>query len=412
MSCNPSAQNLSEAPDKSPRSSGTEGYVLPLILVLALVGTLLGLCRLTLFRQQCTLRFDRQREIERILATRSALRWLAVQPLPPATAQKFIYGINSSRQIRVEVRPVDPIYPKPGYANHLNISSGNFNVLDVEISSAEFGMNPQPFYDEQINSWTMQIGSTGETGKVGYARILMTNSWQDDPWGRRYWVKPESFNLGVNPEEESTPGDVFRLRLEPFNSGSGNPAIWIEHAPMGNQSETVVKYRNSEGQEHVCTGAGLPLGKAKLTDAKGVQLAGNSLVMFYMYPHLELGNPNAYQYNFGDPYLLPDDVAESFRGQALYLTLEVESFSPQQDENTFRWIRVDPAYEYEVALEWQTPNFDKSTATEEERNAGVRITNEVATVAHVFVEADEYSEFGFNSVTFTYDSHGTGHRGR
>ena len=44
------------------------GLILTVLLVAA-IGILLGLGRLAMFRDQCVRRFDRQREIERMLAT-------------------------------------------------------------------------------------------------------------------------------------------------------------------------------------------------------------------------------------------------------------------------------------------------------------------------------------------------------
>lgn len=403
MSCNPSVQNLSEAPDKSPRSSGTEGYVLPLILVLALVGILLGIGRLALFRHQCTLRFDRQREIERILATRSALRWLGTQLSPPEQPTNFTYTAGSGRVIGVQIRPAESIYPNPTNLNHFSIRAGRTR-LDLPGVSAEHSNDSMEadFMDGvggQIK--IMRIGSAGvdSTGHVGRVMLDMDGegSWLDDVYGRRYWVAPDDVNRGAT----NGPGDMLRMAITPTGksfSDPNTPAIWIEHEPTNNQDNVATSIWARDG-----TGMVTNLFSAWVvySKGKGLQLAGSSVTLFDWADLSAGSNTNVNpvgEYNFTHgTYELPAEVMDAFRAEdgdpeELRVTLEVEACSTVAQDNSFLWIRVDPAYEYEVLLDWELPK-------------GMGSTTDVATVIHLRPATRRAP-----GASFTYDSHGVQQR--
>ena len=360
---------------------GSEGYVLPLVLAVALVGVLLGLGRLAAFQYQCKIRFDRQREIERILATRSALRWLELQHPPPLTSVILTNITESDREIRIQVDPVPPIYPAPG-SGHLDIRTGNIDAPHVR-TSADPDMTVE-IIGGVNQPYDLRIGSQGTTGHTGFVAIDMPNikaNWRDDVYGRRYWIQPQN----VNPNEGST-GDVFRLWITPLNGdphASNMPAIGIEQRPtVGGNSETRMLYRLA-GDESTNQIGGV-YSHAR-TDAKGFQLAADKITFLRW---IEIANFGKYE--LGGSYLLPAALMEAFHGQEITLTLEVASMREVAGDNSFRWIRVDPAYEYTLTLIWPRP--------------GASDASEVATVVHLRPFDEEMSEVG---KAYTYDSHGT-----
>jgi hypothetical protein len=122
---------------------------------------------------------------------------------------------------------------------------------------------------------------------------------------------------------------------------------------------------------------------------KGIQLAGSTLTLFRW---IQPSGPLFGAYGFYSTLSLPDALAAAFHDVDLRLTLEVESRLPEAKKNTFRWIRVDPAYEFEIELAWNVPH---STS---------RVTN-IATVVHLRPYDADLGEAG---KAYTYDTHGTG----
>jgi hypothetical protein len=210
------------------RADRRGGYVIPLILIVAVIGVLFGIGRLTMFRVQAQIRIDRQFELEKILATRSGLNWLASmvggnRPVVPTVPANFIYQIREP--IGVEVRPAKWIYPSN--FNHLDLQRGVTNgLVDIQLSSTA---NMHPYFSPaaNLNFGLAQLffDSAGiEAGERGRIEISMPDLglWTDDPTGRRYWF------------EIAQPGDLIRFALTPigqaFNHTNhlGGAAIWIE----------------------------------------------------------------------------------------------------------------------------------------------------------------------------------------
>lgn len=123
---------------------------------------------------------------------------------------------------------------------------------------------------------------------------------------------------------------------------------------------------------------------------KGLQLADTSLSLFsWTQPAGPFG-----KYDFLFTTTLSDSFVETyFTDTDLRLTLEVESVRPIASDNRFRWIKVNPAYEFEIQLGWQ--------------QRGGRHTNEVSTVVHLLPPDHDHGESG---KAYTYDTHGTAAR--
>jgi len=369
---------------KRTSASGKSGYILPIIMVAALIGILFGLGRLAMFRYQCQLRFDRQHALDRVMATRSALVWLENEPQPPNEETNFVYQAGNGRLVDVTVRPVPSIYPAPG-SDHLNIYAGLTNAPNVTYSATSPEMLPGYVVGED-QDLVLKIGSSGtsSTGHVGRVFIDMVDlgSWQDDVYGRRYWLEPEAINAGDNG------GDIYRFYLSPVGADpadTNTAAIWIEQVPDSAASAITVVWIRSPGE--LSDRLTLPV-----TDApqfgKGIQLSGNNVTLFrWIQPAGPFG-----VYGFYSTVSLPAALAETFQNVDLRLTLEVESVRPDALKNTFRWIRVDPAYEFEIELAWDLPH------------SSARVTN-LATVVHL--RPSDPDDSSVEGKAFTYDTHGT-----
>jgi hypothetical protein len=380
---------------------GKEGYILPLVLVAALIGVLFGFGRLMMFRFQTQIRLDRQFEIDRVLATRSGMHWLRYTSQhdydPPTNATTFTYITGNRRIVGVEVRPVDPIYPAD--PNDLDLQKGKTQGLEnVILWSTDDSMEPE-FIERvsDLGTHQVRIGSSGTNsiGHLGRIEIDMeTKSWLNDPFGRRYWTIPGNVNFERAP---GATGDIFRLILTPFGQSfeDCDAAIWIEQAPVGNNDEQTIVLHYKYNGNHYVSNHDM---RSDYVHGKGMQLAGSKATLFAW---RQPGGPHG-SYTFAETYDLPSELISSFTNASanLRLTLEVEARNPdEQDdpddkENTFQLLRVDRPFEYEVLLSWS------------ENGAPDQEWSEIATYVH-------FSPSYFGSVIErfnTYDTHGTERR--
>jgi hypothetical protein len=363
------------------------GYVLPAVLIVALIALLFGFGRLLLFRYQCEIRFDRQREIDRKLAVRSALRWLENQyppPLPSIT-NEFVYIDSNGRSIDVTVRPQPSIYPAPDRDDHFKISDCS-SIEDVpshvSVESTHPDMAPtsingvnQP-YDLRIGSADRGV-SSGEVGRI-FIDMEGLGSWLNDTYGRRYWVEPQNVNAAG--------ADITRFCLTPIEESfaDNSAAIWVEQTQNASSISVLLKTRDEQGNVSILATNDVEENEY----SRGIQLAGGMISFFHWY---EPGGSPFGEYVFHGSYDLPEDVISSFENRDVRLTLEVEAHGTADSDNSFRWIRVDPAYEFDVLLEWDSRIF-----------AGR--TQEVATVVHLKPKRGR----GDDGKAFTYDTHDVG----
>lgn len=365
-----------------------DGFAVPLILVLALVGVLFGIGRLATFRYQCQMRFDRQQELERVMATRSALRWLATRPNPPLSSTNFNYSAAADRQIGVQIFPVSPIYPAPGNSEHLNITNNHAGDSEQVVMVPTTGeMAPQFTYS--TNGYpVLEMGSAGTntTGQVAKVEIQMeSGSWLNDLYGRRYWFRMESISRSTTNE-----GDVIRFGLTPQNQALDDedaPAIWLEQAPTSDEDNVPLKvWAQCAGIKHELFSTNL-----NYRNGRGLQISGQTVSLFE-WVFLQTNKANI---SITQATAMPAEVRDAFldaNGQPreVRLTLEVESRNPEVGINAVEWIRVDPAYEYEVALDWRVQRSGQTTS-------------EMATVVHLLPA----NRWGLGGKAYTYDTHGT-----
>ena len=211
---------------------GQNGFVLITVLIVTAVGLLFGVGALLLFRFQCQLRIERQHELEKVYAVRSALNDIRTltKEIPDAGRCYRYHTIGSQRDLNLIVKPVEAIFPNLA-TNHFAMERGDFRVPDPVKSSPQ---NLKPgFYDL---SFDYECGAEGVTNllvrntsknEAGYYKLEFydksaplnvkwwinigmsgTGGWLQDDYGRRYCVSQIDY-VGA----ENVPKDIMRLCL-------------------------------------------------------------------------------------------------------------------------------------------------------------------------------------------------------
>ena len=89
------------------------------VLIVTAVGLLFGAGALLLFRFQCQQRIDRQHELEKIYAVRSAMNFARTYTsLFPTNGISFKYCARSGRNLDVLVKPVEYIFPDVNFSSN------------------------------------------------------------------------------------------------------------------------------------------------------------------------------------------------------------------------------------------------------------------------------------------------------
>lgn len=369
-----------------PAEDQRSGFVLVSLLIVATVGILFGFGRLLLYRYQCQLRIQRQHELEKVFAVRSAVKWVEVKTEWELNnkivgAKSFEINTLSGRSLGVEVRPVSPIYPEINNLNHFHISSlSDYTPTKVDLFG-EDGMCPVWCDTGSAGTPCGIIGPGSNTvGKTGRMVVDMsgTGSWLGDTYGRRYMVNISRINRSDVATEN---GNTLRLYIVPADTLSANvddasiPAIGLSHIPLGSDQVKYVKaWYRLNGSNVVLTSTVTGFDNV---NAKGIQLAGNHISLFnakYLKGAVAVGT-----YKFSNSVQIPDELISAFMDSGglpkeLKMVLEVEQTGPAWDEkeeklNKFDRLQVLPAYEFEVALTWP----DRGNVSH----------SEIATVLHV-----------------------------
>ena len=109
--------------------SARRGFILITVLIVTAVGLLFGAGALLLFRYQCQQRIDRQHELEKLCAVRSALNYIQTTSTEIEEGGKsFRYHTASERDLGVHVHPVAPIFPSDVEKHLFMESNGQFQV--------------------------------------------------------------------------------------------------------------------------------------------------------------------------------------------------------------------------------------------------------------------------------------------
>lgn len=418
------------------------GFVLITVLVVTAVGLLFGAGALLLFRYQCHLRIDRQHELEKVYAVRSALNYLRTATSISEDGQSFRYQTGSSRDVGVLVKPVAQIFPSD-LQRHFFMELGHFtgtpSVAGGYVSSRDYEYGAIGVTNMGIASQVYKTKTglgfsdlTATNGVKWWVNVGMPNTggWLQEDYGRRYCFDLEDC---VGNASSGHTRDLIRLCIIRNVTNESN-AVGCQHGwPLSKEGERALVFESSPRSDNdnpVMTVSeyayvGGFVQKRLLVEMKncqtlynmGLQLADNMISGFYIY---NLGNQNVQPgYFFSDvANLTPQTYAyfssEQVIGGKMYggiftndngrvqapelrAVVEVEAFSSLRggalDNSNLDFLtnfRVTPAYQYDIFLEH--PRF---------------VTNR-ATVAQII---GKYNRAKPAYTVVTYDTHGTEHKG-
>ncbi len=385
-------------------SDQKSGFVLVSLLIVASVGILFGFGRLLLYRYQCQLRIQRQHELEKVFAVRSAVKWVEVQSgtiLDTVRIKSFNFEAVPGRTLGVDVCQVTPIYPSD--STQFNITnalcfSGSWPGVSL---SGEGGMHP--VVSNTVDGIRALIGpGTNTAGKIGRIAVDMSGSgsWLDDTFGRRYMVDIKEINRSIGTET----GDTVKLYIVPAefaNDIDNAPAIGLTCRPLGPSSDytTTSAWIRRQGEFTENMGSTTEF---KYNNGKGFQISGQYISL---YNWVQVGRSDICgTFSFSEQYNIPDDMISAFMQvdgettKELMMVLEVKQTGAVLDanahRNSFNRFQVLPAYEFDIALTWP------------DRNRGTH--REIATVVHVKPKSSVRNNDG---KAYTYDTHGVERRG-
>lgn len=428
---------------------GKGGFMLVTVLIVTAVGLLFGAGALLLFRFQCQLRIDRQHELEKVYAVRSALNYIRtyLQEIPDE-GRPFRFETGSGRNLGLLVKPVEPLFPTVTNESHFVMERGDFRLLEGQYNSRpdyEFGA---------VGVTDLSIIKGDNAGKKGlefkdltatngvkwWVNIGMrdTGGWLQEDYGRRYFFWPQNYVDGV-----AVTKDLMRLCLIRNVTNEAN-AVGRRHGwPLSQEGERAlvfqirpmagvnVKDAEMTVAEFVYRGGTvtatqlLCLSNAPSLCNMGLQLAGNKVCVFYIgnakQNDEELVNLTSRGYTFSESVEMTPDTYRYFaeaqkvggkeyggiftnaygmvQAPELRAVFEVDATSDMRGEGVeldasnsdfLTRFRVTPAYQYDVYLEHPAA-----------------VTNR-ATVAQ---KIGEYEREGLDYTMLTYDTHGTEHRG-
>lgn len=310
------------------RTVSTSGFILPIVLLVAFVGVLIGLGRLLLFRYQCQQRFSRQRELEHISATRSALRFLEANPL--AQPAVLHYEGMHGRAYDLTVQPTSPLYVSAWPGEPWDSYAGQG---DVEWIADGVRMCASADDAECVRVWH---------------DLALGESWRHSDFGRRYWFKPTDVEEG-----SAISLYLFSQQNGPRNLPGevGEPWIRLKQNNVFAPNNVELSYWDGTLASQTTTVA--TASKNNLSHALGVQLSDCSATLF------QWATGEGF-YLEEETHILSDWVTDHFGNIRLCLVVE-RGGGGQAITNTLSFVRVDPSFEYETRLRWQ----DKGVQREE-----------------------------------------------
>ena len=208
------------------------GSMLVIVLIVTAVGLLFGSGALLLFRYQCQLRIDRQHELEKVYAVRSALNYIRVNVVDaiPSAGRLFGFHTWSERDLKLLVKPVEPIFPKT-FTNedgkvirHFDMGTSNtnkYNHFETPCTSPfchclnHFNVDYDYEYGwETLPMTNLVMRNQDEKGYYGLAvqdlnsghdsrwwvnvGMRKTGGWLQEDYGRRYFFHPRNYVAGSN----------------------------------------------------------------------------------------------------------------------------------------------------------------------------------------------------------------------
>ena len=417
------------------------GFMLIMVLVVTAVGLLFGAGALLLFRYQCQQRIDRQHELEKVCAVRSALNYIRTAKSEISESGKpFRCLTGSGRNLGVLVKPVPRIFPSDSYKppkehpryRHFFMERGDFDVSSTQTGRYEENLdyeygaigvtNIVMSNTDPSDSAKPQIGlgftdTVATNGVKWWVNIGMrgTGGWLQEEYGRRYYfyLKHCLGDQGTVTRDRIRFCIIRNVTNELNDAGcqhgwplsSGEKALVFE--VVGERAvELYEKHVSNNGTVQV-----QPILQLNDFDQTlyniGIQVAGDKILLFYIdnLTGVNDGPPRCVfssvksmtpeMRNYFAKGATFDDEGKIVNAPELRVVFEVEAASslrggPTQGANFLTDLSVTPAYQYDVFLEHPAS-----------------VTNR-ATVAQ---RTGTFSPNKSSYMTLTYDTHGTENKG-
>ena len=446
------------------------GFMLPTVLIITAIGLLFGAGSLLLFRFQCQHRIERQHEMEKVYAVRSALNYIKGNTGEIAdNGLPLRYHTGSDRDLNLLIRPSEVVFPQKSNPKHLVIESGdsskNFQLREnvqyssepdyeyggisngvvlTEISSSQIANN----YD---NKYGLGFGDVAVTNNVKWwvnIGMQKTGSWLEEAYGRRYYFHPYTYVPGNNFKDTIRLCIIRNVTNENNKVGcrhgwplscEGERAIVFQISPTQNNNDkeadmfvTAYEYKNGVINENAkaildmadyvaSQKTDIPTGRPM-----GIQLAANMISMFYIESGAAKDSDSSLGYVFSEAVQMDSGIYDYFSSPQkiggkeypgiytnamgkivspeLRVVFEIETTSDsrpmlksEDNEDSGKldflsYLKVTPAYQYDVFIEHPT-----------------MVTNK-ATVAQKVVDASSTARTK-PKVVITYDTHGTENKG-
>lgn len=441
--------------------SARRGFILITVLIVTAVGLLFGAGALLLFRYQCQQRIDRQHELEKLCAVRSALNYIQTTSTEIEEGGKsFRYHTASERDLGVHVHPVAPIFPSDVEKHLFMESNGQFQVSATEsggynglrdyeygsIGATNLPMNsydPAPDLMSRIPPYGLAVTNLTVTNVKWWVNIGMRNtgSWHQDDYGRRYYFYLKNCVGGSsNPENAKTSSkrDLMRLCIirDVINTldAAGNPlGVGRQRGwPLSQEGERALVFQSPESDvnammtlwEYWYEGGVLrrrevsaPFHCKQSFYNMGLQIAGDKISMFYIEKAVAVNSPVGC--TFSDVMTMPKDLYEYFSqertiGGRLYDGVVKNAYGRVVRSPELRAVieieacssvrPVNNNYTYDFLTNFRvTPAYQYDVFLEHPVSAV-----NLATVAQRIGTYDRYNP---NYTVLTYDTHGTENKG-
>ena len=437
------------------------GFILITVLIVTAVGLLFGAGALLLFRYQCQQRMERQHELEKLCAVRSALNYIQTTSTEiDERGKSFRYHTVSERNLGVRVHPVAPIFPSDAENHFFMESNGQFQVSATGIGGYnglrdyEYGSigatnlpmssyDPVPVHDSNIPSYGLAVTDLTMTNVKWWVNVGMRNtwSWLQDDYGRRYYFYLKNC-VGGSGEAAGTgtssKRDLIRLCIirDVINTqdAAGNPleAGRQRGWPLSQEGEMALVFQSPESDEDATMTlweywyeggivrkreVSAPFHCKQSFYNMGLQIAGDKISMFYIEKAVSLNSPVGF--TLSDVMTMPKGLYEYFSQERTIGGKRYDGVVKNVHGRIVRSpalravIEIDafsnmrPAsntYVYDFLTNFRvTPAYQYDVFLEHPAS--------VVNLATVAQRIGTYDRYNPNYTVLTYDTHGTENKG-
>lgn len=437
---------------------GRSGFVLVTVLVITAIGLLFGAGALLMFKFQCQMRIDRQHELEKVYAVRSALNYCRTKggDIPDA-GKVFNCRTKSDRDLKLIVKPADLIFPKDVEKHffmtnlaknahfYTSLREQYYSKTDYEYGASgitnNYSFTEALKYIDISESGTLKGGlaftDTAATNVKWWVNIGMrdTGGWLQEDYGRRYYFLFYNYLGSATTHEggKTVYGDITRLCIIRDSENPSRPAGCRRGWPLSMNNERALvleiqprRARSEDGKDISSTIMTLSeyrfgdnpkvLLSERFSDAlcyMGMQIAQKMITVFYI-DKRGGGDPRLRPYTFLEDRSveMSQDTYEYFaegmftnqigqiKAPDLRAVLEVEACSDLRDGSPVTGNDYEHFTDFRVTPAYQYDVF---------LNHPSSVTNR-ATVAQRIITGS-YNAFGTANAILTYDTHGTENKG-